>query len=158
MISLIKSDQNKIEIEKNIMNSNPYFNFISIGREELTDDDLRKDHLEDKQINKERYLVTYHDKHVGILEYTMYNPNDHAPWLGLLVIDKKYQNLGLGQLVYQEYEQEMIKRKATEIRLGCLVKNTEGFKFWSKQGFATYKEILFDEKPLYCLKKHLGNK
>lgn len=155
MISLIKSDKNKVEIEKNIMNSNPYFNYISTGKEKLNDEDIFKDHLEDPKIKKERYVVLYRDEYVGILEYTMYNPNDHFPWLGLLVIDKKYQNLGIGQLLYQEYELEMIKRKATEIRLGCLVKNTEGFKFWSKQGFATYKEILFEEKPLYCLKKTL---
>ncbi|MFT4417087.1 GNAT family N-acetyltransferase [Fredinandcohnia humi] len=155
MITLVPSSIKKIKIEKAIMNSNPTFNYISTGTQYLRDEDIAKDHAEDLHIQKERYLTKKNDEYVGILEYTMENPNDQMPWLGLLVVNQNSQNKGIGREIYRIYEEEMRKRNVNEIRLGCMAENLIGLSFWEKQGFNKYKEMQYNERLMYGLKKLL---
>ncbi len=41
-------------------------------------------------------LIKFDDTYIGILDYLMENPNDHCPWLGLLMIHGDYRGFGFG--------------------------------------------------------------
>lgn len=135
------------------MNSNPEYNLISEDKLYLTEADILKEH--EDEIEKERYIVTSESGPIAIVDFTMCNPRDKNPWLGLFIIHKHAQNKGHAETIYSEYEELMIKRQIKEVHLGCLVNNEPGIRFWGKTGYSIYKEIDFKGKPLYCLKKNL---
>ncbi|RFU67618.1 GNAT family N-acetyltransferase [Bacillus sp. V59.32b] len=139
--------------ELEVMNSNPEYNRISEDKAYLTEADILKEH--EDEIEKERYIVTSESSPIAIVDFTMSNPRDKNPWLGLFIIHKNAQNKGYAKTIYSEYEKLMIKRQVKEVHLGCLVNNEPGIRFWEKTGYSVYEEIDFRGKPLYCLKKTL---
>lgn len=139
--------------ELEVMNSNPLYNRISEDKSFLTEADILKEH--EDEIEKERYIATSEGSPIAIVDFTMCNPRDKNPWLGLFILHKNAQNKGYAQAIYSEYEELMIKRHVKEVHLGCLVKNEPGIRFWGSLGYSIYQEIDFKGKPLYCLKKSL---
>lgn len=152
-ITLKKSHPDYASIELEIMNSDTLHNLISKGKEKMTLEEILEDHHE--EIEKERYLIMWEGREAGILDFTLLNPKDEKPWLGLLVIHLDYQKKGLGQKAYDLYEQMMRNKGLACVRLGCFVENQKGLSFWEKQGFSVYKEIEFEGRPMYCLEKLL---
>lgn len=155
MFTLEKSNDSYIETELIIMNSNPSFNLISTGKDLLSYEDVLIEHEESSNIEKERYLVKYKNDYIGILDFTMCNPNDSKPWLGLFVIHNQYHRTGIGFELYKLYEKIMIDRGVKEIRLGCLHENKLGMAFWLRQGYKVYKDIDYKGREMSCLSKKL---
>lgn len=153
MITWEPCSNNTILTELDIMNSNPDFNLLSEGKEQLSEQDILHEHK--ATFAKERYLVQYESQAVGILDFMMLNPKDQTPWLGLLAIHQQHQQQGIGVKVYLHYESLMKQRGIPKVRLGCLKDNRKGFKFWSKMGFSTIKEVEYNGKPLYVMEKNL---
>ncbi|MDZ5470900.1 GNAT family N-acetyltransferase (plasmid) [Bacillus sp. 31A1R] len=155
-MKLIESNPSLISIELEIMNSHPYHNLVSEGRKLLTEDDMMEEHEESSELNKERYLIEYVDKYIGIVDFIMKNPRDDKPWLGLFIIHQDWTGKGLSEEAFNVYESLMKSRGIKEVRLGCFVNNERGLHFWKKQKFEIVKEIEFKDKPMYVLEKKLG--
>lgn len=135
MLRLIPSTLDMVEVEKTIMNSNPFFNLISKDKEELSPEEIEKEMFESQKIGAERYIIQEGDHSIGILEYLMNNPSDGYPWLGLLVIKKEHQSQGYGVQALQEFYNIMTERQVKAFRIGVIVGNEPAHRFWRKQGF-----------------------
>ncbi len=154
MLTFIKSDASFLEIELDIMNSQPEYNLISSGKEKLTLHDIRKEHMEEK-VEKERYIISWEGIPVGIIDFTMSNPKDRYPWLGLFIIHTDWKRQGIAQIAYQHYENMMRGRQVKTVRLGCLEENEKGLHYWRKLGFCVVKKVFYRDKPLLIMEKDL---
>lgn len=154
-MNFVKSSQEKISVEMEIMNSHPDYNLLADGKRILDEQDLLKEHEEGNDLNKERFLIEEKGEYIGIIDFIMKNPRDGKPWLGLLIIHKLWIRQALAEKALAMYEAMMIKRGITEVRLGCFAANQPGLSFWTKQGFIRVKQIEFRDKPLWILEKNI---
>jgi RimJ/RimL family protein N-acetyltransferase len=153
VLELIKSNLDFIDYEEEIMNSNPWFNIISTGVEKISRAELIEEHQSEEVVEPERYLIRWQDQYIGIIAFTMFNPKDQLPWIGLLVIDRKFHGKGIGKQAYDLVENMMVEKGASLIRLGCMKENLPGLSFWEKNGYKSYRETVYNERPMYCLEK-----
>ncbi|CAG9619935.1 GNAT family N-acetyltransferase [Sutcliffiella rhizosphaerae] len=155
MLTFIKSEESLIEVELEIMNSQPSYNLISSGRATLTTYDIIKEQKEEK-LEKERYVIKWMDHYVGIIDFTLKNPKDGFPWLGLFLIHSDWENRGIAKKAYSLYESMMVAKKVNTIRLGCFEENKKGKRYWEKLGFDVQKSVFYKEKPLLIMQKKLS--
>jgi GNAT superfamily N-acetyltransferase len=155
MIVYEKNEISKLEVELDIMNSNPAYNIISKDREKIDEEDIRNEYLECKRLNTERLLVKQNDAYIGLIDYCFENPSDNLTWISLFVIHQKYQGNGTATFVYQSFE-NMIKQMNKKIlRLAVHKQNERGLRFWSKLGYKIFKEVEYQGKLHYCLEKEI---
>lgn len=157
-MEFIRSGKETILAEMEIMNSQPEYNLLADGKKVLDEEDLLSEQEEKKELGKERYLIKAGEHLVGIIDFIMENPRDHKPWLGLLIIDRKWSRKSVGAAALAKYEQMMRERGIKEVRLGCFTDNVIGMAFWEKQNFRKVEEITFRGKPLWVMEKHLQGK
>ncbi|WP_079508941.1 GNAT family N-acetyltransferase [Mesobacillus jeotgali] len=150
-----QSSQEKIQIEMGIMNSQPDYNLLSDSKRILDEKDLLAEHEEGKEFEKERYLIEVKGKYIGIIDFIMSNPRDGKPWLGLMIIHKDWSRKGLAEKALSMYEEMMMNRGITEVRLGCFTANKPGLSFWTKMGYQQIKRIQFRDKPLWIMEKKI---
>ncbi|MEW9501774.1 GNAT family N-acetyltransferase [Jeotgalibacillus marinus] len=117
MIALEQNNINKLELEMEIMNSNPAYNLISKNKEKIQEEDIRDEHLESERLNAERLLIKQNKNYIGLVDYCLSNPSDNKPWISLFVIHKKYQGNGNATLAYQSFEQMIYKMNKKVLRL-----------------------------------------
>lgn len=83
------------------------------------------------------FLLVQHEGHlIGALDLHAHHPEKGIAYLGLLLLDKRFQGLGLGRKVYQLAEDYMARVfQARTIRLG-ISQDNDCSAFWKKMGFA----------------------
>ncbi len=137
-----------------ILNSNPEFNLYDNGRETRTLAEMEEEFLNSKTVSA---FIKLDDTYIGIIDYLLENPNDHYPWLGLLMIHGDYQGYGFGAQAYETYEYEMSKRGLNHVRIGILIENKKAIRFWESIGFIFYKTTtLKNGSVINCYQKQLG--
>ncbi|MDQ6600827.1 GNAT family N-acetyltransferase [Bacillus salipaludis] len=156
MFNLIKNELNKIDIEKEIMNSNVEYNLIAFDKEFLEQNDILKEHKEAEELVVERYLVKKGDEYIGILDYGMSSPRLQKPWLSLLVIHKKYQGLGYAKKLYMTYEKLMRDKKVKCIQIAVHSTNEKALNFWTSLGFIKFNERTYEGKVFFSFEKELS--
>ncbi|CDQ39933.1 GNAT family N-acetyltransferase [Virgibacillus salexigens] len=157
MISFVKNDKNKIEIEKKIFNSNMEYNLIAFSKKQLKTKDILDQYSESKKLKTERYLVKKDGIYIGILEYGMVSPRTRKPWLSLLIIDKQYHREGLAKEAYNTFENQMKDRQIDRIQIAVHAVNKKAFVFWTKLGFKTYDQRMLEGHQFYSLEKQLNS-
>ncbi|WP_223595545.1 GNAT family N-acetyltransferase [Neobacillus bataviensis] len=130
----IKKDTLYIAVE--IVNSNPEYNVFENGKETRNLEDLKDEFLNQNTICS---FIKLDDTYIGVIDFMLENPNDHYPWLGLLMIHGDYQGYGFGAQAYALYEKEMLKRGLDTVRIGVLQENKKAQHFWESKGFVYYK-------------------
>ncbi|MDN3018717.1 GNAT family N-acetyltransferase [Paenibacillus sp. BSR1-1] len=130
----IKKDTLYIAVE--IVNSNPEYNVFENSKETRNLEDLEDQFLNQNTICS---FIKLDDTYIGIIDFILENPNDHYPWLGLLMIHGDYQGYGFGAQAYALFEKEMLKRGLDTVRIGVLQENKKAQHFWESQGFVYYK-------------------
>ncbi|SFS59611.1 Acetyltransferase (GNAT) family protein [Paenibacillus sp. BC26] len=149
MLSLMKSTHEHIASELEVLNSNPYFNFISKDKEQLNEEDIAADLKDAEHVGAERYIIREQGNAVGILEFVMINPNDSCPWIGLLVIHGAYKGRGYGKAALELYDTIMRERGIISHRLGVLASNAAAHAFWQRNGCVPVKPaVLPDGKDI----------
>lgn len=137
-----------------IINSNPEYNFFENGSKARTLAELEREFLNQKSTSA---FIKLDDTYIGIIDYLLENPNDHYPWLGLLMIHGDYQGYGFGAKAYETYEYGMSKRGLNNVRIGILIENKKAIRFWESIGFIFYKTTtLKNGSVINCYQKQLG--
>lgn len=149
------SNLDKMNIELDIMNSNPEFNLISIGKETLEAEDMLQSYREGQEVQAERFLIKVDNDCVGIIEFCMCNPNDRKPWLGLLVIHKSHQRKGYAKQANRLFETFMKQRAVTEVRLGVISTNYGAIEFWRSIGYNKHSEKPCKGQIIWIFEKKL---
>lgn len=154
-MSFVECSADNLEAELAIMNSNPSFNLVSNGKEELTIQEILDERNESAQIGAERFLIEVEHTYVGVIDWLMKNPNDGYPWLGLLAIKKEYQEHGYAKQALEKFYDLMKKRGVAELRIGVLVDHEPAHRFWRGQGFEEVKSSKVGDKPVLIYGKRL---
>ncbi len=109
------------------------------------------------------YLSIYnlHNELVAVVDfidgYSFQDKNNkNALWIGLLEIDKKRHNSGLGTLIFNTIADACRKNSKTMIQLGVIKENHKAVKFWRKVGFDVLREVNNGEFDLYVMEKSIG--
>ncbi|MEQ6377488.1 GNAT family N-acetyltransferase [Bacillaceae bacterium S4-13-56] len=155
MFRLIRNDRNKIEIEKEIMNSNEEYNVIAFDKKHLEDEDILKGHRLAEELNVERFLVKKGEEYIGILDYGMSSPTHKSPRISLLVVHKEYQGLGYAKEIYKVYERLMEEKKVSSIHIAVHSTNKKALHFWTSLGFVKFNERIYEGKEIYSFEKKL---
>ncbi|WP_458119639.1 N-acetyltransferase family protein [Paenibacillus sp. Z6-24] len=156
MITFVKTSSELLEVELSIINSNPFYNRIIKGREQLTAEEIRQEVTETVELGAERYVICRNDQPIGIVEYLSLNPNEGYPWLGLFMIGRQYQGQRWGQQAFQAFEQRLIGQGVEAFRLAVNLENELAHAFWKRQNFQYIKhsitrdnmEVIIYEKEL----------
>ncbi|MBB3114383.1 GNAT superfamily N-acetyltransferase [Paenibacillus phyllosphaerae] len=155
-LTLEPSSIDKLPVERDILNSDIYFNQVSKDKDELSDEEIRKELEEAATIGAERYLIKDGDSYIGVLDFLMNNPRDNCTWLGLLQIKKSEQSRGLGLAAFRLFCEMMRERGVTSFRLGAIVENEPARRFWEQRGCKPVKNAtLPDGKAIVVYEKDL---
>jgi ribosomal protein S18 acetylase RimI-like enzyme len=79
---------------------------------------------------------------VALLDILQHYPDQQIFWIGLLLIHPDYRKKGLGKEIVNSLQTHLKLSMYSEIRLGVLEENHDGYGFWQRMGF---KQI--DLKP-----------
>ncbi|SFE61364.1 Acetyltransferase (GNAT) family protein [Paenibacillus algorifonticola] len=117
------------------MNSHPKFNLLVIGKQFQTDEDIREENKKNLEYGEKMFHLNENNECVGIITYLPQNPNDHHPWIGLLIIHKEHERAGIGTLALKLLEEELVAQRIDKVRLCVQNGNHKGASFWKKNGF-----------------------
>jgi RimJ/RimL family protein N-acetyltransferase len=155
MLTFEPVTEDKLEIVKEMVNSNSEYNVLENGDPTRTDEEIKEEYIYNQE-GRSTYFIKADDTYIGLLDYMELNEQDGYPWLGLLLIHRDYQGYGYGTNAYYAFEDMMREKGKTHLRLGVLLDNKKARAFWESVGFSffaqkeTTKGILVD-----CLKKKL---
>ncbi|GIO67085.1 GNAT family N-acetyltransferase [Paenibacillus sp. FSL M7-1455] len=139
---LIPSTPKLFSEEVIILNSDPFFNRVSKEKDVFTEEEIREEIQEGRNMGAERFVIQDGDRYVGVLELLMNNPKDGYPWLGLLQIRKSFQGQGYGRRAMDLFYDIMKERGVKTFRLGVIAENEPGHRFWKGQGMAPVKSVI----------------
>ena len=143
----------RIEVLKEIVNSNPEFNMLSEGHSELTDKEIREMYESSQSQGAVMNFVLDNGRPVGVIDYLMENPSDKMPWLGLLMIHTAYHGQNYGVRALEKYECIMRGNGVRKVRLGVIERNDSALNFWTNRGFTFYEKKQGDKWTVLCLEK-----
>lgn len=129
------SGPNSLDDELRIINSNPFYNQITKGKEQLERTEVEQEIAEASQLGAERYVMVVDTNIIGIVEFLPLNPYDDRSWLGLFMIDSSRQRGGLGGQALAAFEQQLRHRGIDILRLAVVVDNEPAHAFWKKHHF-----------------------
>jgi RimJ/RimL family protein N-acetyltransferase len=137
-----------------MINSNPEYNIYENGKEARTLADMEEEFLNPSSISS---FIKLDDTYIGIIDYLLENPKDHYPWLGLLLLHGDYQGYGFGAQAFALYENEMLKRGKSRVRIGVLKENKKAKRFWESLGFNYYNTATTQNgSGIFCYEKQIG--
>ncbi|RDW18220.1 GNAT family N-acetyltransferase [Oceanobacillus arenosus] len=155
MLILVKNDIDMIDIEKEFMNSNIEYNLIAYGKEVLENDDILEIIKESEELQIERYFIKKDNEFIGILDFGMSSPRHNKPWLSLLAVHKKYQNLGYAKEIFKLYERLMRNKQVNVIQIAVHSTNKKALHFWTSLGFIKFDERTYEGQVFISLEKEL---
>ena len=130
-------EHNDIQKVLGLMNSNPeYFKYCppkpSVG---TIENDLIA--LPPNMTMNDKYYLGFYDSSelVGILDLIIGYPNKNSAFIGLFMIDKKFQNKHIGTNIINDITNYFTLNGYNEIRLGYAIGNDKAKSFWEANGF-----------------------
>jgi GNAT superfamily N-acetyltransferase len=72
---------------------------------------------------------------LGVIDVIQNYPSLHEWFLGLMLLEPRQRNKGLGRQLYRAFENWVIQLGAQYIRLGVVEQNEKGYKFWQSMGY-----------------------
>ena len=87
---------------------------------------------------------------VAVMDLILKFPEEETAYIGLFMIDIKYQNKGIGSHIIEEVTEQLKLCGYLKVRLGVDKGNPQSFAFWTKNQFKVVaeKEYIIMEKKL----------
>lgn len=105
--------------------------------------DLNGSNYDKESINM---IIEYRNIKVGIIRFYISEINSNQLWINYIIIEEKFQNMGIGKRVVKLFECYFHKKYSVNIALISVVKdNKNGIIFWLKN----------DYKIVSILKEHV---
>ncbi|MNO16547.1 Acetyltransferase (GNAT) family protein [compost metagenome] len=154
--TLVKTGPETIDVEMEIVNSNKEYNVLSKDKEELTLQEVLQEIQEAEDVGAERYLIVEDGSSIGITEILMHNPRDGYAWIGLFIIKQELHHKGFGTRALNYIFEVLRERQVPVVRLGVIIDNELGHRFWIRQGFrAIEKKMSNENKEVMVYDKEL---
>ncbi|MGD8190136.1 N-acetyltransferase family protein [Brevibacillus ginsengisoli] len=140
-----------------IHNSNPFYNLVSTGKLEVTQEEIEED-LNCNTEFSDSYSILLIEKNSGELighsQFITCNPRDNKPWLGLIITHKDQQGKGYAREFIEVLVSWLEDRGFDELHLAVLEKNEKVLPFYHQLGFAYYETRVTEKYgPARCLKR-----
>lgn len=132
-----KLNYNDCDAILNLYNSNPkYFKYcppnptIKTIKEDLT---ITPNNVSG---DNKYFLGFYNDNElIGVLDLITNYPNNETCFIGLFMIDNKYQNKGIGSIIIEEICNGLRDANYKYVKLAYVINNIEAERFWIKNNF-----------------------
>lgn len=91
------------------------------------------------------------DTLVAIADLILNYPNEEEGYIGLLMMDRDYQQKGYGKKIYQRIESAFKSVGFKRIELGVVKENKAAFSFWKNRGYQSIRHVThaFESRLLY---------
>jgi GNAT superfamily N-acetyltransferase len=76
---------------------------------------------------------------IAVIDAVRNYPVQGAWWLGLLLIDPAYRNMGLGRRIYEAFESWSLALECQGMCLGVIDANQSAYRFWRLMGFEEFE-------------------
>ncbi len=117
-----------------IYNFNEDFLIHHIGKNSIDEEFLQRELQEMEEHEFSSNFIVYEEKKVGIIDF-MLQENGYV-YLSLMMLGADKQKAGMGRLIYQDFEQQMIEKGARIIRIDVVSDHEPNvIPFWEKMGF-----------------------
>lgn len=96
-------------------------------------------------------------KLIGCAAVLTPNPDDHVPWIGLLILDARHQRRGFGFEAVEALERSLADGGWSNVRLNVLTALRDARRFWERLGYAvTAEQEDSDRRPVWLMEKRLS--
>lgn len=94
-----------------------------------------------KEYDDKYYIGFFQDNSlVAIMDLILDYPTENIDFIGLFMMNTKYQNQGLGSKIICECMKALRKQGYKKIKIGVDKKNPQSYSFWRKNGFTKTDE------------------
>ena len=96
---------------------------------------------------KDKYFIGYfyNDELLAIMDLIDGYPEQGIIFIGLFMVDHRYQNRGYGKIIIQEFIDYFRKNNYRSLRLAWIKENGKAEHFWLDQGFTPIKDTVDSE-------------
>ena len=86
---------------------------------------------------EDKYYLGYYcnDKLIAVIDLILNYPNKNSVYIGFFMVDKAYQNKGVGKSIIYDVCEYLKKKNYNYIELACVKDNIKSISFWKKIGF-----------------------
>lgn len=131
-----------VELQSFIINSQPRFNLLVMGKEFLSAAEIREENRSNLEMGEKLLYIKENNQCIGLASYLNPNPNDSYPWIGLLVLHSNYAKQGKGSAAFQLLKQRLQQENAECVRLAVQHGNKAGAAFWTQHGFVRIRSAI----------------
>ncbi|OBZ08365.1 hypothetical protein A8L34_23925 [Bacillus sp. FJAT-27264] len=124
-----------IEIQTSMMNSQPSYNLVVMGKALLTSEEILEENTNNFESGEKMFYIRKHDENIGIVTYLLRNPHDNHTWIGLLIIHKDHEGHGIGREAVELIESKLRQENVDKVRLCVQKENESGALFWGKNEY-----------------------
>ncbi|MGM9986655.1 MAG: GNAT family N-acetyltransferase [Bacillaceae bacterium] len=150
-IQFEKITRSRMDVIREVVNSNPVYNEFELGEQLRTDEQLEEAFFQELTHS---YFIKLDDTYVGIVNY-MENLEDTSIWIGMFIIHRDYQGFGIGTNAYYMFEQFLKEKGFQRIHLIVGDGYECGIRFWKGVGFSQGESYKVDESKTMRLEKQL---
>lgn len=88
------------------------------------------------RLDQKFFIAFYKSSHLeAVMDYIEEYPKAGVVWIGLVMLDKKYQKRGLGRIIMSSFMKALKDEGKRSIQLGAIDRNTPAISFWKSLGF-----------------------
>lgn len=106
---------------------------------------------------KDKHFLGFYDgdQLIGIIDLITKYPDEETCFIGLFMIDSKYQNKGIGSKIIEDICAYLKNNNYKYIRLAYVLENNKAKSFWQKNKFTPLEVTTSNDKleVMLCIRK-----
>ncbi len=150
-ISFEQVTEETLYIALEMVNSNPEYNLIKVGKETRTIEDVKEAFIQERT---KSICIKLDDTYIGLINYSPLHSIDQCPWLNEFLIHKDYQGYGFGSKAHDLFENQLATSK---IRSGVFKEHTVGKDFLEARGYTVIDSLNNQGREMNVFEKKLSD-
>lgn len=144
-----------------VYNSNPDYMEYAFGQRVVALEAVERDHLDHLEM-EDSYSIALREATngaiIGIAQFILRNPRDGQPWLGLIMLDSRFQGKGYAREFLDTLIHWYKENGYVSLHLAVLEKNQSVIGFYENVGFRVYEERTTEKLGrVICMAYHIDS-
>ncbi|MDF2679114.1 MAG: hypothetical protein K0R47_304 [Brevibacillus sp.] len=141
-IVLRETVRNELPCLLDVYNSNPGYNLLRNGTEEVTLAEVEAEYDSTLSIPTGHWLTLSADSQIiGLMHLVVSNPADQKSWISLLLLHADSQRNGYGREAVHLAETYCASAGSLHVHHGVIAQNEQALLFWGKLGYEQYRQV-----------------
>lgn len=141
-IVLRETTRDELPAHLDIYNSNPGYNLLRNGVEEVTLADVQAEYEETLSIPTGHWLTLASDGQIiGVMHLVVVSPADQKSWISRLLLHADHQCKGYGREAVQLAEQHCASAGSLHVHHGLIAHDEPALLFWGRLGYEQYRQV-----------------